>query len=649
MNVGKEPAIVCIMRIKNEEEWIGMSLEETCRLAREIIVLDDGSTDRTPEICRRFPQVTYVRRDRGTDEVRDKRELLQMALARSPDWILVLDGDEVLEKRAASTIRLEIASADPAAPAFSHLYFHILYFWDSMDQYRVDPGIYGDFWQPRLFTLWGQDRERLTFLDSAHGSNLHASGIPDTLKGRGRRIDVKVKHYGYLREEQRRRKYDFYRVKDPEAAARGYYDHLVGAAGTLALAPWTERPEPAPEGGGGDSYFHKPIAYYFSPRPEVRSLIPEGAGRILDVGCGGGAMGRALKGERGGVEVVGVEIDPLMAAAAGKLLDRVLLMNVEPPSLPYPDGYFDCVVLGDILEHLRDPWGTLRGLVRYLAPEGKVVASVPNVRNLAVLTDLVRGEWRYRMDGILDATHLRFFTRRELVRLLLEAGLEAEEWLEVPDHRFSLTVQAERPTYNLDHGDLTLRNLRPEALSELGTIQFLFRASRRRTALSGGSATASIVVITCNGLEFTRMCVQSVLRNTLEPFELIMVDNGSRDETVSFLHGIPGARIIENDTNLGFAAACNQGLAAAAGDYVVFLNNDTIVPHDWLGHLLRHAEASPEVGVVGPRSNYVRPPQVLETPAIAGINDLETFALEVYLSGRGRSLDVSNLSGLCLA
>jgi 2-polyprenyl-3-methyl-5-hydroxy-6-metoxy-1,4-benzoquinol methylase len=161
--------------------------------------------------------------------------------------------------------------------------------------------------------------------------------------------------------------------------------------------------------------------YYEHARPEVAALVPAGARRVVDVGCGAGALGRALKAERRGVEVRGVEVVPEQAERARAWLDEVSCADAAAPlpaSWPAPD----CVVFADVLEHLVDPWGVLRAWRGRLAEGGTLVASVPNVACREVVSGLLRGEWRYGNSGILDRTHLRFFTRSTALELVAGAG-----------------------------------------------------------------------------------------------------------------------------------------------------------------------------------------------------------------------------------
>jgi len=167
--------------------------------------------------------------------------------------------------------------------------------------------------------------------------------------------------------------------------------------------------------------------YYENPRNDITGLIPADARRILDVGCGTGNLGAAIKGSRGGsIEVVGIEIDPDAASKAKGKLDKVIEGNVETSGLPFPGGYFDVIIYGDVLEHLIDPWGTLKKHREFLKSKGLVIASIPNVAHYRVIKMLKKKEWRYQDAGILDSTHIRFFTIKSISRMFVEAGFRIE-------------------------------------------------------------------------------------------------------------------------------------------------------------------------------------------------------------------------------
>ncbi|UCB56653.1 MAG: class I SAM-dependent methyltransferase [Candidatus Omnitrophota bacterium] len=156
-------------------------------------------------------------------------------------------------------------------------------------------------------------------------------------------------------------------------------------------------------------------SYYIQARPEMLKYIPEDSGRILDVGCGAGLFAGRLK-EKLKAEVWGVEIDKSAAALAQDRIDRVLVGDISKLQDELPKAYFDCIIFNDVLEHLVDPFGLLSKIKDKLDSNGAVVSSIPNVRFLRILKDLLlKKQWKYAECGILDKSHLRFFTRQSII------------------------------------------------------------------------------------------------------------------------------------------------------------------------------------------------------------------------------------------
>lgn len=168
--------------------------------------------------------------------------------------------------------------------------------------------------------------------------------------------------------------------------------------------------------------------YYEFDRPEVRAMIPGDARRVLDVGCGAGALGAALRRDRG-IEVVGIELEPAAAERAAERLDRVIAADLDAlDALPTDAGRFDAIVLADVLEHLRDPARLLGALRSALAPGASLVMSVPNVKHWSVLEPLlVHDRFPYADAGLLDRTHVHLFTLDELGLMLAERGYAVDE------------------------------------------------------------------------------------------------------------------------------------------------------------------------------------------------------------------------------
>jgi methionine biosynthesis protein MetW len=158
---------------------------------------------------------------------------------------------------------------------------------------------------------------------------------------------------------------------------------------------------------------------YERARPEILEHVPRTARRVLDLGCATGTTGAALK-QRQDAEVVGVEVEPEYAREAATRLDHVITADAETAE---PDGRFDTLIAADVLEHLRDPWSTLRRYTALLEPGATVVVSLPNVGHWSTYAHLARGSWPRKPEGIFDATHLRWFTLRDATELLAQAGL----------------------------------------------------------------------------------------------------------------------------------------------------------------------------------------------------------------------------------
>lgn len=174
-------------------------------------------------------------------------------------------------------------------------------------------------------------------------------------------------------------------------------------------------------------YDNKLVTYFKYGRREMLPFVPEGAMRILEVGCGEGEFAANLKAERP-VHVTGIEPFAAAARVASSRLDRVLDVNVNAGILDLRDQQFDCIVCNDVLEHLVDPWDTLKRLRPLMAPGGMLVASLPNMRYMPVLKEFVlKGEWRYVDEGVMDRTHLRFFTRKSMQALFEESGYQVTQ------------------------------------------------------------------------------------------------------------------------------------------------------------------------------------------------------------------------------
>lgn len=163
-----------------------------------------------------------------------------------------------------------------------------------------------------------------------------------------------------------------------------------------------------------------------SNRKEMLDFVPVSAEKILDVGCSVGNFGTLLKKERG-VEVWGLEADRQAAEVAAEKLDRVV-NALFGENAEFEGEKFDAIVFNDVLEHMVDPYAALRYARTLLSSEGRVVASIPNVRYFDNVWKLLfDGSWEYTDTGILDRTHLRFFTKSSIEAMFTELGYHIEK------------------------------------------------------------------------------------------------------------------------------------------------------------------------------------------------------------------------------
>jgi glycosyltransferase involved in cell wall biosynthesis len=235
--------IICVMRIKNESSHIREVLDRALEVCGCALVLDDHSTDATPAICRSFGErLTLIESPfEGLDEARDKNYLLTRVIERNPDWVLWIDGDEVLERTGPEKIRQAIRSAGSTA-AFS---LKVAYLWNDDKHIRVD-GVFGNLRRPSLFRLRNQCVGELRFLPTGRGGNFHCGNVPRGLVGEAQPLDVHLKHYGYITRGQRQAKHNFYLTVDPNNYAEDNYRHLAEirgarlAPGPPRLIPWQE-------------------------------------------------------------------------------------------------------------------------------------------------------------------------------------------------------------------------------------------------------------------------------------------------------------------------------------------------------------------------------------------------------------------------
>lgn len=202
--------------------------------------------------------------------------------------------------------------------------------------------------------------------------------------------------------------------------------------------------------------------------------IPLDARLVLDVGAGAGALGAAYRRRNPTARLVAIEPDAALAAEAARHYDAVHRLDIEAAPPPIEPGTLDALVMGDVLEHLRDPWAVLKRDAGLLAPDGVLLACIPNVEHWSFAARLLTGQWRYEETGLFDRTHLRWFTRSGMKEALEAAGLVP---LEAAPRSFA-TEQAEAFAKQMEPALRALGVDPADWLRRSAPLQYVWRAVR---------------------------------------------------------------------------------------------------------------------------------------------------------------------------
>lgn len=171
-------------------------------------------------------------------------------------------------------------------------------------------------------------------------------------------------------------------------------------------------------------YENKPDGYYNNARDEMLDFLPKTAKKVLDVGCGNGIFADIIK-KINNAEVWGIELMEQEALKAKDILYKLFVGPCEDHIDTLPDNYFDVIYFNDVLEHLVDPYTVLANIKKKLSPGGVVISSIPNIRYHNIFMKLVfKKKFEYESFGVLDKTHLRFFTKSSIRNMYTNLGYE---------------------------------------------------------------------------------------------------------------------------------------------------------------------------------------------------------------------------------
>lgn len=237
-----------------------------------------------------------------------------------------------------------------------------------------------------------------------------------------------------------------------------------------------EAPQPAWKMLNADMHLST-LSHSYAPAG-LLEMIATPPRRVFDLGCFVGGSGRWLKEKFPEVYLAGAELLPKAAAKAQEIYDEVFVGRFEDLPLDAHAGRYDAIIAADVLEHLYNPWQALERLKTLLAAGGALYVSLPNVRNLRIIEGLVsNGDWPYAGAGILDITHIRFFTRQSALRMLAETDWRVEEVRANLDPALRPSIEGKdlSSIQNINLDKLSLSQLQAHDTLELFTLQWFFR------------------------------------------------------------------------------------------------------------------------------------------------------------------------------
>lgn len=371
-------------------------------------------------------------------------------------------------------------------------------------------------------------------------------------------------------------------------------------------------------------------------RPELAGLVPEKAIKILDVGCGAGGLGRTLLRQNPSREMYGVEIVEGAAKEAAKVYKKVHVGELESIDFPYGDGFFDVIIFADVLEHLIDPWSALEGLRKYLNDDGVVISSIPNVGHWSMISALCRGEWSYVESGILDKTHLRFFTKKTIHSMYRNAGFKVNHFGGKPSGANPLRT----PSFQAGVQSIGINS--EQCFADSDVFQYLTVAKK-----SLFIDKTSIIVLAEKNTEVTAECLRALQEKTPKNLAdiILVIEKGGKQYFESTFDGIT---VVNVDDSSSFSEKVNIATENANGKYLCILKGDILVTPRWLERQLECLTSSEDIAMVGPFSTNIEGDQNLETRPMRSEHELNSFSDRVFSALIGSYVVTRKLAPFCL-
>lgn len=322
------------------------------------------------------------------------------------------------------------------------------------------------------------------------------------------------------------------------------------------------------------------VSYYAGINNYLLNQVPAEARKIFEIGCGYGNFGELVKRRHPDIKYYAMELAPEAAKVAATKLDHVFCGNIETACLV--EGQFDCIIFGDVLEHLYDPLDVLRKVRSMLKPDGCVLCSVPNVQHHSILERLLAGDFQYQDMGLLDRTHIRFFTYASFIKLLLDAGY-------APYIADVIAIQPQPEFFETFINGLNfIKQDVASAYYHMSAFQYIFKGKvlQDYDIDAGASFPISFIVPINNRRILGDNFQVSPIFQGQHPHQLILLENQSS-----------AAQALENGTRM------------AQHDFVVYAHQDVYFPHKWdaifsrkVINALTRIENAALFGVFGARS-----------------------------------------------
>jgi SAM-dependent methyltransferase len=327
----------------------------------------------------------------------------------------------------------------------------------------------------------------------------------------------------------------------------------------------------------------KSARYYQGCNDALLQAVPTDSRAILEVGCGEGMLGARLKAVLPEATLFGIEREPGVALQAQQRLDEVFTLDIQVDDPPLEPASLDCMLLGDVLEHLTDPEEVLMRYRRFLKPNGSLLCSIPNVQHHSVLQALVKGDFQYTEEGLLDATHLRFFTHSTIIKLLMDAGFAPS---------IVSTITSACPQGFLAASEPLIRYLGIDPARTahyLTAYQYIVKGTRlpdfeQDCQESSGESNRLLTFVVCvsNQATLEANLLRSPCLRPGGPHEVLL------------MRGCASA-----------AEGLNRGLGRASNCLVVCVHQDVYLPRGWINRFWRaYDHARQEFGNIGVMGVY---------------------------------------------